>query len=192
MNADERFGPGDHLRVRRRNLYYHHGIYVGDGHVVEFGGASWKTKHRAKVRVASLRCFEQGSGRVELVDHSDSTASGIHLPDPLPKDEIVARAEWLAENTPQRLYSLVGSNCEHVANWCVTGWFESAQVRRFFLGWAIVTPLLAGTLFRAKRLPLWLAMPIGVAGFILPYRYNRDPFKWAQIIGSWPGIEGSR
>ncbi|MGP8161593.1 MAG: lecithin retinol acyltransferase family protein [Candidatus Dormibacteria bacterium] len=33
----EAFLPGDHLRVRRLG-YFHHGIYVGDGRVVQVGG----------------------------------------------------------------------------------------------------------------------------------------------------------
>ena len=33
-----KFRPGDHLHVRRRLGYYRHGIYIGDGRVIRFGG----------------------------------------------------------------------------------------------------------------------------------------------------------
>lgn len=35
--SKERFKPGDHLAVSRW-LYQHHGVYVGDERVVQFGG----------------------------------------------------------------------------------------------------------------------------------------------------------
>ena len=34
--------PGDHIRIACSN-YYHHGIYIGDEQVVEFGEASSAT-----------------------------------------------------------------------------------------------------------------------------------------------------
>lgn len=37
--ARRRFSLGDHLRVWR-GYFWHHGIYVGDDRVVQFGGGS--------------------------------------------------------------------------------------------------------------------------------------------------------
>ncbi len=183
------FVPGNHLRVRRANLYYHHGVLVGDDRVVEFGGAGWSTKPRASIRFATLEHFE-GAGKAELVDHSRPQVSGITLPEPLSRDEIVARAEWLVANAPQGLYSLVGSNCEHVANWCVTGWFESTQARGFFKAWALGVPIGAAVLYKAGRLPWWFSASVGAAGVALPYKYNKDAFRWAETLDRWPGVEG--
>ena len=54
------------------------------------------------------------------------------LPSPLPRDQIVAEAERLAEIGFIGKYTLFGSNCEHVANWCVSGnYFESLQTKKF-------------------------------------------------------------
>jgi lecithin:retinol acyltransferase len=39
--------PGDHLRVWR-GLYYHHGIYVGDDQVVQFGGRIGRRRPTAR------------------------------------------------------------------------------------------------------------------------------------------------
>jgi hypothetical protein len=43
-----RFQPGDHLQVRRRGLYHHHGIYISDDRVIQFGsGITLLDKSRA-------------------------------------------------------------------------------------------------------------------------------------------------
>lgn len=68
-NDASRLEPGDHLRVRRFGLYWHHGIYVSDERVIEFGGNSLLEKHRAVVRPVSLGEFEK-RGRAEVVPRS--------------------------------------------------------------------------------------------------------------------------
>lgn len=51
----------DHIRARRFRLYWHHGIYLDDARVIEFGGGSLVDKYRAMIRPVTLRDFERGA-----------------------------------------------------------------------------------------------------------------------------------
>jgi hypothetical protein len=98
---------GDHLRVSRR-LYYHHGIYVGDGRVVQFGGGAGN-KRRHRIEEVSFAAFAS-KGRVELVDQARLTWIGLWpLPPPLPPDQIVARARCLVAHNADAAYNLIGA-----------------------------------------------------------------------------------
>jgi len=41
------FTPGDHLQVRRKLGYNHHGIYINDDRVIQFGGGIFDKPHAA-------------------------------------------------------------------------------------------------------------------------------------------------
>ena len=65
------YSRGDHLRVGRfpiagRFLYYHHGIYVGDDRVVQFGGQLWN-KPRSGIDEVPLERFSK-PGVPEILD----------------------------------------------------------------------------------------------------------------------------
>ena len=62
--APQWFSLGDHLRVWR-GYFWHHGTYVGDDRVVQFGGGIFDKRH-ACVEEVTLSDFLQG-GRVEVV-----------------------------------------------------------------------------------------------------------------------------
>jgi hypothetical protein len=63
-----RFQPGDHLQVSR-GLYHHHGIYVSDERVIQFGsGVPLADKSHTRVDAVSLSDFENG-GTAEVVRH---------------------------------------------------------------------------------------------------------------------------
>src|SRR5207247_1774306 len=110
VTDNPKFSPGDHLRVRR-GLYYHHGIYVGNNQVVQFGGRIGDKAH-AKIAVVPFACFLRGD-RAEVVDQSKLTWLGLwKLPPALPPERIVARARCLAERQSEGAYNLVGRNCE--------------------------------------------------------------------------------
>lgn len=105
--------PGMHIAAHRP-LYTHHGIYVGDGQVISYLLETGVTKY-------SLEEFAEGD-RVTIIEHSAEQS--------FPPEQIVARAEGRkGENN----YSLPFNNCEHFANWCVTGNAYSEQVREIAL-----------------------------------------------------------
>ena len=131
--AATKFAAGDHLRVwRPLGLvgYYHHGIYIDDGRVVQFGGRI-RDKHRATIGAVPLSTFENG-GTAKLVPHGGRTWWGPPRFDASPRDVTIRRAERLAEAHPEGLYNLFGYNCEQAANFCSTTSYESYQVRGYF------------------------------------------------------------
>ena len=134
------YSRGDHLRVGRlpiagRFLYYHHGIYVGDDRVVQFGGQLWN-KPRSGIDEVTLERFSK-RGVPEILDHTNLRfPGGMPLPPTYPPERIVARARCLVETQPRGVYNLFGRNCETIALWCVCGWAESLQRQRFQMAWA--------------------------------------------------------
>jgi len=104
---------GTHVVTPRRG-YTHHGIYVGDGKVVQYGGLA-----------LGLR-----TGPVEEVPLMEFTR-GYPLwmrPGESPcfnRQEIVRRARSrIGENR----YHLLRNNCEHFCEWCLRGQPRSYQV----------------------------------------------------------------
>jgi hypothetical protein len=121
---------GAHL-VTPRFAYAHHGVYVGAGTVVHYGGfpCHWR---RGPVEAISLKMFAHG--------HSVWVRSA--RPNGLPCADIVQRARIrLGENR----YRFFSNNCEHLSEWCVNGERRSPQVDRF------LTPL--RRVLRALRSP---------------------------------------
>jgi hypothetical protein len=104
---------GAHIVTPRRG-YTHHGIYVGGGRVVQYGGLSWGLR-RGPVEEVPLAQFSQGRPVwVRLV--------GSHWFD---QHEVVRRARLrLGEDR----YSVLTNNCEHFCEWCVRGQHRSYQV----------------------------------------------------------------
>lgn len=112
------FQPGDELRVDR-GLYGHHGMYVGNDWVVQFGGRI-KDKPHASIHCVPLAEFVK-AGQPKVVKHEE-----------LDRAEAVRRTLWLLENPPPMQYHVFGYNCEHVARWCATGRIECNQARSAF------------------------------------------------------------
>ena len=107
--------PGTHL-VTPRHGYRHHGIYVGEGKVMHYGGLC-RSLHSGPVEEVSIVRF----------------AAGHEIwikPSPLPKydgQEAVQRARSrLGENQ----YRLLTNNCEHFCTWCLYGESYSEQVEK--------------------------------------------------------------
>lgn len=110
---EERFKPGDHLAVSRW-LYHHHGVYIGDERVVQFGGRILD-KPRARIEEVSLAQFER-RGVARVVDHTTERFLRMWaMTETLPPERIVARARCLVETQPHGVYNLLGRNCETVA-----------------------------------------------------------------------------
>jgi hypothetical protein len=188
------FRPGDHLQVQRPSRYFHHGIYVSDDRVIQFGsGVTLWNKHGVGINAVSLQDFEKG-GTASVVRHGyDSWFSGWHPPADQPW-KIVERAEFLLKLQPRRPYNLIGHNCEIIANMCVSGgWTESYQARRYFT----VRTVLDAPLFlwfasrsRANRpIPRWV-FPVTVFATLLTigvkvtYDHNIKHF-WREIRDEW-------
>jgi hypothetical protein len=104
---------GAHMVTPRRG-YTHHGIYVGEGRVIQYGGLSWGLR-RGPVEEVPLSQFSQGRAVwVRVV--------GSHWFD---QYEVVRRARLrLGEDR----YSALTNNCEHFCEWCVRGQHRSYQV----------------------------------------------------------------
>lgn len=104
---------GAHI-VTPRLWYTHHGIYAGQGRIVQYGGLS-RGLRRGSVEEVSLPQFCQGHPikiRLEESCWGDPTA-------------VVHRARLrLGENR----YHLFRNNCEHFCEWCVLGEHRSYQV----------------------------------------------------------------
>jgi hypothetical protein len=183
MNAN----PGAHVKVRRSFIYWHHGIYIADDRVIQFGGRILDKRH-ATVEAVTLLDFAR-SAEVKVVDHSP----GRHLFGPVGPpgvpDEIVHRAEWLLNNHPTGRYNLIGWNCETAATFCVNGFRESSQVRRTFAAlWLLALPFQVAIMTK-KNPSKWLLVPIwSIFALLLPslwaYKYFGNRI-WLDLEDQW-------
>jgi hypothetical protein len=121
--APQDFAPGTHLVTLRRG-YAHHGIYVGGGHVVHYGGLS-RSWRRGPVEEVSLERFAAGRS-VLIKPTADARYSNF---------EIVDRAR---SRIGEDRYRIASNNCEHFCEWCINGEPRSEQVESL-----IATPLLS-------------------------------------------------
>lgn len=110
------FTIGAHLKVNRTG-YTHHGVYVGDGQVIHYAGLC-NGFNAAPVEIVSLKDFQGKADKINIVTYDDVQCFS--------PEEIIKRANSrLGENR----YNVVFNNCEHFANWCITGRAESKQVK---------------------------------------------------------------
>lgn len=190
-----RFQPGTHLQVRRLMLYYHHGIYISDDRVIQFGGI--ENKRRAGISAVPLRIFERG-GTATAVRHGyGSWLTGWHPPADA-SWKIVERAEFLLALQPRLPYNLIGHNCEMIANMCACGgWMESYQVRRAFSVRAVLDAILVVSLSGRRRtrqpLPGWV-LPAVLAGTLINVSAkvsydNHIKRFWSAIRNDWQDHE---
>ena len=104
---------GAHL-VTPRRAFMHHGIYVGHGRVVQYGGLCAGLR-RGPVEEVAFPRFSQGRPVYVRLEESRR----------FDRDEVVRRARSrLGENC----YKLLTNNCEHFCEWCVHGEHRSYQV----------------------------------------------------------------
>jgi len=108
---------GAHVVSRRRG-YLHHGIYVGQGKVVHYGGLAGAL-HRRPVEEVALTHFAAGRplwmrcGPSALFD----------------REEVIRRAR---SRVGENCYRLLTNNCEHFCEWCLRGVPRSYQIERIF------------------------------------------------------------
>jgi hypothetical protein len=135
LDAQREPPTGAHVVTPRRG-YTHHGIYVGRGRVVQYGGLS-RGLRRGPVEEVSLSQFSQG--RTIWIRLQESSV--------LDRDEVVRRARLrLGENR----YHVLTNNCEHFCEWCVRGEHRSYQVdeliARYRRAWRRLIELLSRAL----------------------------------------------
>lgn len=113
LGADDEPPVGAHM-VTPRFGYTHHGIYVGEDRVVQYGGLSWGFR-RGRVEEVSLTEFAQG--RPVSIRAAESRRYD--------EQEVVRRAR---RRLGEDRYSVLTNNCEHFCEWCVRGQHRSYQV----------------------------------------------------------------
>lgn len=101
------FSIGDHLTVERK-LYTHHGLYAGNGFVIE-------NLLEQGIVCVSLEDFADGK-TIHVQKHSHPKYNGV---------QAVARA---MRRLGEEKYNLITFNCEHFVNWCIEGCEVSRQV----------------------------------------------------------------
>jgi hypothetical protein len=189
------FSPGDHLAVRRGWLYTHHGIYVSEDRVIQFGGRV-SDKPRATIMAVPLAEFAK-DGRVgvvgEIGPRTDSRLRTAERP-----ERVVQKAEWLLEHHSEWLsrrswsrYNVFGNNCEHAATFCANyGRAESVQVRVTAVV-GLVAMSLTDFKIRRHRLPIPKAFALlgllGPIGSQTHNWYNRR--LWRGIVAEWFAFE---
>ena len=103
---------GAHLVTPRRG-FTHHGIYVGKGHVIHYGGISTDFQIRP---VEEITLAEFAGEYGWFVKYQPALFSGA---------EIAKRAR---SRVGEDSYQLVKNNCEHFCQWCRVGRAYSDQV----------------------------------------------------------------
>lgn len=188
-----RFQPGDHLCVRRRWGYRHHGIYINNDRVIQFGGRI-SDKPGARIEAVSLKDFADRS-QVEVVNHPKNGGwFGQWLPEADHPDQIVRRAEWLLEHHPAGRYNVIGWNCEHAANFCVNEFTESLQVRRAFVLRAAIGAIFAlyvSLWLRRGRSVSWRLVVFRLLMSLIPttlYNWNIRRF-WRDVGQDWRAFD---
>jgi hypothetical protein len=183
---DHRLLPGDHLAISKV-AYTHHGIYLGDGWVAEFGGDKCN-KPDAAFREVDLSAFDP-AGRARVLTHERPPRLAKWMFTSLPRQERVARARFLLETTATGRYNLFGHNCEHAATWCATGFPESHQIRvalylNMLFGFA--TSLLATDAHRRTgRIPRWIMVTTAVRfSAVSAYHWHQRRFV-REIDRAW-------
>lgn len=174
--------------------YYHHGVYVTDERVIQFGsGVTLLNKGDTAIDAVALRDFEQ-RGTAEVARHGYESWFTGHHPAADEPWKIIARAEFLLKVQPKLPYNLIGHNCEIVANMCVSGsWTESYQVRRVFGARAYMDLAfliwLSGRTRRKLPVPGWIP-PVAATAVIVSvaaigtYNHQIKEF-WDEIRGDW-------
>lgn len=114
---------GSLIRVNR-GMYYHHGVYADDNHVIHF--ASLRPGHEmdpeeASVVESTLDVFLKG-GEVETRVYTEEELKTVRSP-----QEVVSYAY---SKLGMKGYNVLTYNCEHFANECAFGTPKSDQVNQ--------------------------------------------------------------
>ncbi|MDR2822663.1 MAG: lecithin retinol acyltransferase family protein [Acholeplasmatales bacterium] len=110
---------GDQIRVSR-GLYYHHGIYVDDANIIQFGSLSRELNPEdALVLISDLKTFLR-NGVLEVRVFTEE-----ELKTKKNSDEVV---KYALSKLGEKGYNIITNNCEHFCNECIFGVKQSEQV----------------------------------------------------------------
>ena len=114
---------GDHIRVKTDQLY-HHGIYLGDEEVIQFGGPfdMFADPKSIVVEKVNIEQFLIG-GFLEVKEFDRKERKNKRTP-----DEIVNTAVSMIGTGG---YDILRNNCEHFVNYCIFGEKKSSQIDDF-------------------------------------------------------------
>ena len=114
---------GDHIIVKANNLY-HHGLYIGNDEVIQFGGPFdmfTKPKDIVVEKVNVEEFLNGGFLEVKVFDRKEKKLKK-------PVDEIINTA---MSKLGDGGYDILSNNCEHFVNFCIFGIKKSTQVDDF-------------------------------------------------------------
>lgn len=104
---------GDHVYTYRTiaNLYTHHGIYVGEGLIIHYGGLS-RNGSSSRIDYIGVNDFRRENGEERKIFIAKYQGEPKFT-----RTEIVERAK---SRVGENEYNVLWENCEHFATWCVT------------------------------------------------------------------------
>ena len=114
---------GDHIRVKSNQLY-HHGIYVGNEEVIQFGGPFDMFKNPKEIVVEKVKIEDFLNGGFLEVKEFDRKEKKIKCS----PEEIIETALSMIGTGG---YDLLRNNCEHFVNYCIFKEKKSSQIDDF-------------------------------------------------------------
>ena len=116
--------PGAHIRVKIKN-YYHHGIYIGNDEVVQFGHP-FNVNEDPKNVLVIRSPIEDFVGPANFIEVYQYSKKELKLKN---KDEDIIKIAL--SHLGEGGYNILENNCEHFANRCVFNKAKSEQVEVF-------------------------------------------------------------
>lgn len=116
--------PGAHIRVKIKN-YYHHGIYIGNDEVVQFGHP-FNVNEDPKNVLVIRSPIEDFAGPANFIEVYQYSKKELKLKN---KDEDIIKIAL--SHLGEGGYNILENNCEHFANRCVFNKAKSEQVEVF-------------------------------------------------------------
>ena len=116
--------PGAHIRVKIKN-YYHHGIYIGNDEVVQFGHP-FNVNEDPKNVLVIRSTIEDFAGPANFIEVYQYSKKELKLKN---KDEDIIKIAL--SHLGEGGYNILENNCEHFANRCVFNKAKSEQVEVF-------------------------------------------------------------
>lgn len=146
-DVDGRHLPiGAHL-VTSQHGYEHHGIYVGSGMVVHYGGFLTGLNRRP-VEQVPLACFADGR-QVHIKSHSRPRYSPLEV------------VPWARSRLGEDPYRFANIRFEHFCEWCLSGISRSERIERL---WAWPRDAVGAVVRRLKRIVAGVSAQAAASG----------------------------